>query len=159
MTISASAGPAIWRRKVSGKYQLGAIGMNAFELYLDGKQIAQLQQHPRGFAPLRPAVDLEAGKLYPIRLDFHEFVGDARHPAGVVAAGRDGTAEALAAARAGGCGGAGAGPVAAPGRRGDEACRWRASRAATGSTLGSAARAGGADARRWSRWASRWCWC
>ena len=28
---------------VTGKYQLGAIGMNAFELYLDGKPLVELQ--------------------------------------------------------------------------------------------------------------------
>ena len=37
---------------VTGTYQLGAIGMNAFELYLDGKRIVELQQHPRAFLPL-----------------------------------------------------------------------------------------------------------
>jgi beta-glucosidase len=60
----------------SGKYQLGAIGMNAYELYLDGKRIADLNNiHERNYR--YATVDLEAGKLYPIRLDFHEFVGDA----------------------------------------------------------------------------------
>ncbi len=50
--------------------------MNAFELYFDGKPIANLNNiHERNYryAP----VDLVAGKLYQIRLDYHEFVGDA----------------------------------------------------------------------------------
>ena len=60
----------------TGKYQLGAIGMNAFELYLDGKRIADLNNiHERNYR--YADVDLEAGKLYAIRLDYHEFVGDA----------------------------------------------------------------------------------
>ena len=59
-----------------GKYQLGAIGMNAFELYFDGKPIAQLNNiHERNYR--YASVDLQAGKLYPIGLDYHEFVGDA----------------------------------------------------------------------------------
>jgi beta-glucosidase len=61
---------------VTGTYQIGAIGMNAFELYFDGKRIAALNSiHERtyGYA----AVNLEAGKFYPIRLDYHEYVGDA----------------------------------------------------------------------------------
>ncbi|HMC61856.1 MAG TPA: glycoside hydrolase family 3 C-terminal domain-containing protein, partial [Candidatus Solibacter sp.] len=83
---------------VSGKYQLGANGMNAFELYLDGKQLVQFNNiHERAYS--YAAVDLEAGKLYQVRLDFHEFVGDAdiqlvwsRPPA-------DLSQEAIAAAR------------------------------------------------------------
>ena len=60
----------------TGKYQIGAIGMNAFELYLDGKRIADLNNiHERNYRSA--TVELQAGKLYPIRLDYHEFVGDA----------------------------------------------------------------------------------
>ncbi len=61
---------------VSGVYQLGATGMNAFELYLDGKSIVEFSGiHERAYrwAP----VELQAGKLYAIRLDYHEFVQDA----------------------------------------------------------------------------------
>ena len=82
----------------SGKFQLGAIGMNAFELYFDGKKLADLNNiHERNYRYAE--VNLEAGKLYPIRLDYHEFVGDAdirlvwSRPGGT--SGRD----ALAAAR------------------------------------------------------------
>ena len=61
---------------VSGTYQLGAVGMNAFELYLDGKPLVQFNGiHDRAYryAP----VELRAGTLYPIRLDFHEYLNDA----------------------------------------------------------------------------------
>jgi len=81
-----------------GAYQLGAIGLNAFELYLDGKLVAGLSDiHESSYR--YDTVALKAGKLYAIRLDYHEFVGDAAirlvwsRPAGT----SDG--EALAAAR------------------------------------------------------------
>jgi len=60
----------------SGAYQLGALGLNAFELYLDGKRVvdfSNIHERAYGSAP----VQLEAGKRYQIRLDYHEFVGDA----------------------------------------------------------------------------------
>jgi len=61
---------------VSGRYQLGATGLNAFEVYLDGKLlVARDNVHERGYE--YKTVDLEAGKFYPIRLDFHEVHGDA----------------------------------------------------------------------------------
>ncbi|HLK66384.1 MAG TPA: glycoside hydrolase family 3 C-terminal domain-containing protein [Bryobacteraceae bacterium] len=61
---------------VTGDYQLGAIGMNAFELYLDGKPFLDFSNiHGRRYR--YEAVHLEAGRHYPIRLDFHEFVNDA----------------------------------------------------------------------------------
>jgi beta-glucosidase len=60
----------------NGKYQIGAIGMNAFEVYLDGKRIAELNNIHEASYRSSP-VDLQAGKLYQIRLDYHEFVGDA----------------------------------------------------------------------------------
>jgi beta-glucosidase len=60
----------------SGTYQLGAIGMNAFELYLDGKRVVDFNNiHEESYR--YSAVKLEAGKLYEIRLDYHEFVNDA----------------------------------------------------------------------------------
>jgi beta-glucosidase len=61
---------------LSGTYQFGAIGMNAFELYLDDKPLLHFNNvHERSYqyAP----VNLEAGKQYAIRLDYHEFVNDA----------------------------------------------------------------------------------
>jgi beta-glucosidase len=61
---------------VSGKYQLGAIGMNAFELYLDDQLIARFNNiHERSYQ--YKEVQLEAGKSYALRLDYHEFVNDA----------------------------------------------------------------------------------
>lgn len=61
---------------VSGKYQLGATGLNAYEVYLDGKRlVARDNVHERGYE--YQTVDLEAGRLYPIRVDFHEVHGDA----------------------------------------------------------------------------------
>jgi beta-glucosidase len=64
------------RAPADGRYEIGAIGMNAFELYLDGKLIADLNNiHERSYRSA--AVDLQAGKAYRIRLDYHEFVGDA----------------------------------------------------------------------------------
>jgi beta-glucosidase len=61
---------------VTGTYQLGAIGMNAFELYLDGKRIVDFNNiHERSYR--YEEVKLEAGKLYAIRLDYHEFLNDA----------------------------------------------------------------------------------
>jgi beta-glucosidase len=61
----------------SGTYQLGAFGRNAFEIYLDGKLIVSrntIHEAAYGYGE----VQLEAGKLYPIRLDFHKYLGDAR---------------------------------------------------------------------------------
>lgn len=58
----------------TGSYQLGASGMNAFELYLDDKLLVRANNvHERTTAP----VSLEAGKRYRVRLDFHEVHGDA----------------------------------------------------------------------------------
>ena len=50
--------------------------MNAFEIYFNGKQLARGNNtHERNYS--YETVDLEAGKLYPIRVDFHEVVNDA----------------------------------------------------------------------------------
>lgn len=60
----------------SGSWQLGAVGMNAFELYLDDKPLLQFNNiHERAW--VWQPVELEPGKLRHIRLDFHEFVNDA----------------------------------------------------------------------------------
>jgi beta-glucosidase len=60
----------------TGTYQIGAIGMNAWELSIDGKQIVQFSGIHEGAYRYAP-VQLEAGKLYPIRLAYHEFSNDA----------------------------------------------------------------------------------
>jgi len=65
------------RAPASGTYQLGAFGRNAFEIYLNGKLVTSrnfMHEAGYGYAP----VDLEAGKLYPIRIDYHQYLGDAR---------------------------------------------------------------------------------
>jgi beta-glucosidase len=62
--------------QVSGVYQLGAIGLNAFELYLDGKLLVDFNYFHE-LAYRYAEVKLEAGKLYPIRLDYHEYLNDA----------------------------------------------------------------------------------
>lgn len=83
---------------VNGKYTIGAYGMNAFELSLDGKRIANVNnmhecQHQSS------AVDLEAGKLYRIQLDFFEFVNDATIRLEWARPEPDRAAEAVATAR------------------------------------------------------------
>jgi len=81
-----------------GDYQVGAIGMNAFELYVDGKPIAELNNiHEKNYRSA--TVRLQAGKLYPIRLDYHEFVGDATIRLVWSRPGGTSDTEALAAAR------------------------------------------------------------
>ncbi len=65
------------RAPASGTYQLGAFGTNAFEVYLDGKLVASRNSIHEGTYNYG-AVELEAGKLYPIRLDYHKYIGDAR---------------------------------------------------------------------------------
>jgi beta-glucosidase len=61
---------------VSGNYQLGAFGLNAFEVYLDGKLLAEYNDiHLPSY--VYGSVDLEAGKMYPIRVEFHETINDA----------------------------------------------------------------------------------
>ena len=84
--------------KATGRYQLGAFGMSAFELYLDGKLIAE-QNNIHEATHRYAAVDLEAGKRYAVRLDFHHFVGSGRIRLEWSLPPSDGTAEALAAAR------------------------------------------------------------
>lgn len=61
---------------VSGTYTLGATGLNSYELYFDNRRIAARDNvHERGYE--YSTVTLEKGKLYPIRLEFHEVHGDA----------------------------------------------------------------------------------
>jgi beta-glucosidase len=62
---------------VSGTYQVGAFGLNAFDVYVDGKHVAgrnNIHEAAHAYAPVR----MEAGKLYPVRVEFHEYVGDAQ---------------------------------------------------------------------------------
>ncbi len=60
----------------SGTYQIGAIGMNSWALSIDGKPIVQFTGIHEGAYRYAP-VELTAGKLYPIQLDYREFSNDA----------------------------------------------------------------------------------
>jgi beta-glucosidase len=84
---------------VTGTYQLGAEAMNAFELYFEDKLLVRSTSVHGGDLRYAP-VNLEAGKLYKLRLDFHEFVNEAsvRLLWAKPATGRE-EEEALAAAR------------------------------------------------------------
>jgi beta-glucosidase len=64
------------RPPASGKYQLGAAGMNAFEFYLQDKLLVRANNVHEESTDCAE-VSLEAGRLYRIRLDFHEVHGDA----------------------------------------------------------------------------------
>jgi len=84
--------------KVTGKYRLGGVGMNAFEIYLNGKQLVRANNtHERNYS--FETVELEAGKLYPIRVDFHEVLNDADMRLVWAVPGRDLETAALDAAR------------------------------------------------------------
>jgi beta-glucosidase len=61
----------------SGTYQIGAFGLNAFDVYVDGKHVAgrnDIHEAAHAYSP----VTMEAGKLYPVRVEFHEYVNDAQ---------------------------------------------------------------------------------
>ena len=82
----------------AGEYRLGAIGFNAFELYLDGKRIVRFNNiHERGYE--YSTVKLEAGRRYELRLDFHHYVNDADIRLVWQKPGEDLESEALQAAR------------------------------------------------------------
>ncbi|HJZ99828.1 MAG TPA: glycoside hydrolase family 3 C-terminal domain-containing protein, partial [Candidatus Solibacter sp.] len=83
----------------TGTYQIGAFGLNGFDVYLDERRIAgrnNIHEAAHVYSPVK----LEAGKLYAIRVEFHEYLNDATirlewsRPDTGAAAG-----EALAAAR------------------------------------------------------------
>jgi beta-glucosidase len=61
---------------VTGSYELGAIGMNAFELYFEDKLVTKFNNiHERAYSS--GPVTMEAGKQYAIRLDYHEYENNA----------------------------------------------------------------------------------
>ena len=61
---------------VTGTYRLGGYGFNAWEIYLDGKQIAHVNNvHERSYN--YGTVELQAGKLYPITVQLHNYLNDA----------------------------------------------------------------------------------
>jgi beta-glucosidase len=83
---------------VTGKYRLGGVGMNAFEIYLNGKPLVRANNtHERNYS--YETVDLVAGKFYPIRVDFHEVINDADMRLVWAVPGRDLETAALDAAR------------------------------------------------------------
>jgi beta-glucosidase len=72
--------------------------MNAFELYVDGKELVHfsgVHESAYTYAP----VELKAGILYPIRLDYHEFSNDASIKLIWSPPGAPSTADAVAAAK------------------------------------------------------------
>jgi beta-glucosidase len=83
---------------VTGKYRLGGVGMNAFEIYLNDKQLVRANNmYERNYS--YETVDLEAGKFYRIRVDFHEVLNDADMRLVWAVPGRDLETPALDAAR------------------------------------------------------------
>lgn len=82
----------------TGTYQIGAFGMNAWELSIDGKQVVQYNNIHEGAYRYAP-VELKAGTLYPIRLDYHEFSNDASIKLVWAPPGTPSTADAVAAAK------------------------------------------------------------
>ena len=83
---------------VSGTYQLGANAANTFALYLDDKLVVQSRSIHGGDYRYEP-VQLEAGKQYRIRVDYHEFVNDASIQLVWAPPRKDLTEEALSVAR------------------------------------------------------------
>ncbi len=61
---------------VTGTYKIGGYGFNAYDLYLDGERIVRFHNvhHP---SYQYAEVDLEAGRLYPVKIEFFEFINDA----------------------------------------------------------------------------------
>jgi beta-glucosidase len=82
----------------TGTYQIGAIGMNAYELYIDGKEVVRFNGVHEGNYRYAP-VEMKAGQLYPIRLDYHEFSNDASIKLFWATPGTPSTADAVAAAK------------------------------------------------------------
>jgi beta-glucosidase len=62
---------------LSGEYSIGASGFNAFEIYLDEELLLSFNNihHP---SYSYETVELEAGRSYPIRVEFYETVNDAK---------------------------------------------------------------------------------
>lgn len=83
---------------VSGTYRLGGYGFNAWEIYLNGKQIAHFNNiHERSYD--YGTVDLQAGKLYPITVQLHNYLNDANMQLVWAVPGKDYAREALETAK------------------------------------------------------------
>ena len=83
---------------VGGLYHIGAIGLTAFEVYVDGKQIAKYSSGDTRSYAAQP-VELKAGQLYPLRVDYRQTGGSADIRLVWSRPDQDGEAEALEAAR------------------------------------------------------------
>jgi beta-glucosidase len=60
----------------AGTYQIGAFGLNAFDVYVEGKRVAS-RNNIHDLAHVYSPVQMEAGKLYAVRIEYHEYVNDA----------------------------------------------------------------------------------
>jgi beta-glucosidase len=82
----------------SGTYQIGAIGMNWWELSIEGMPNVEFSGIHEG-AYRYAEVELKAGTLYHIRLDYREFSNDASIKLVWAPPGTPSTADAVAAAK------------------------------------------------------------
>ena len=83
---------------VSGTYRLGGYGFNAWEIYLDGKQVASFNNiHERSYE--YGTVELQAGKLYPITVQLHNYLNDANMQLVWAVPGKDYMQEAIETAK------------------------------------------------------------
>ena len=83
---------------VTGTYRLGGYGFNAWEIYLDGKQVAHFNNiHERSYD--YGMVELQAGKLYPITVQLHNYLNDANMQLVWAVPGKDYAQEALETAK------------------------------------------------------------
>ncbi len=83
---------------VTGTYRLGGYGFNAWEIYLDGKQVARFNNiHERSYD--YGTVELQAGKLYPITVQLHNYLNDANMQLVWAVPGKDYPQEAIETAK------------------------------------------------------------
>lgn len=83
---------------VSGTYRLGGYGFNAWEITLDGAQIAQFNSiYERSYE--YGTVELQAGRLYPITVQLHNFLNDANMQLVWTVPGKDYAQEAIDTAK------------------------------------------------------------
>ena len=83
---------------MTGTYRLGGYGFNAWEIYLDGKQVARFNNiHERSYD--YGTVELQAGKLYPITVQLHNYLNDANMQLVWAVPGKDYPQEAIETAK------------------------------------------------------------
>ena len=83
---------------VTGTSRLGGYGFNAWEIYLDGKQVARFNNiHERSYD--YGTVELQAGKLYPITVQLHNYLNDANMQLVWAVPGKDYPQEAIETAK------------------------------------------------------------